>query len=120
MIVAERKPIKEIAEMIKDYNNVLIVGCGTCVTVCFAGGEKEVGILSSALRMFREKTGNKLEIIEKTIERQCEKEMVDELKDHMVFRICEICGKHYAICECEKPVWTTTQGKHLLPEEFRA
>ena len=39
MIVAERKPFEEIRESIRDYKKVLILGCGTCVTVCMAGGE---------------------------------------------------------------------------------
>ena len=51
MIVGEQKPLDEIKAMIADYEKVLILGCGTCVTVCFAGGEKEVGILASSLRM---------------------------------------------------------------------
>ena len=51
MIVADRKKIPEIRDMIKDHRRVLLVGCGTCVTVCLAGGEREAGILGSALRM---------------------------------------------------------------------
>ena len=38
MIVADRKKIPEIRDMILKHNKVLLVGCGTCVTVCFAGG----------------------------------------------------------------------------------
>ena len=41
MIVAEQKPLKDIQRMLKGKKKVLTVGCGTCVSVCFAGGKKE-------------------------------------------------------------------------------
>jgi len=49
MIVADKKPIEEIIEEIKGHTSILILGCNECVTVCEAGGKKEVGILASAL-----------------------------------------------------------------------
>ena len=42
MIVADRKKVSEIRDMVKQHRRVLLVGCGTCVTVCLAGGEREV------------------------------------------------------------------------------
>ena len=51
MIVGERKPLAEIQEIIGDAGRVLVVGCGTCVAVCMAGGEKEANILASQLKM---------------------------------------------------------------------
>jgi hypothetical protein len=51
MIIGEQKPLSEIMGLLGDAGKVLVAGCGTCETVCFAGGEKEVGILASALRM---------------------------------------------------------------------
>ena len=51
MITAERKPIEEIMEYVKPYKKILLLGCNECVTVCYAGGRKEVGILASALSM---------------------------------------------------------------------
>lgn len=81
MIVAERKPFEEISKMVAGYKKVLVVGCGACVTICWAGGEKEVGILSSQLRLAASREGKELSIIESTVERQCETEMVEELKD---------------------------------------
>ena len=81
MIVAERKPFKEIQEMVADYDKILVAGCGTCVTVCYAGGKKEAAVLASQLRIASRLAGKKLETVEEVIERQCEWEFVEELKE---------------------------------------
>lgn len=81
MIVAERKPFEEIKSMLKDYKKVLTVGCGTCVAVCLAGGEKEVGVLNSELKMARKIDNNPIETGAVTIERQCDREFLAELDD---------------------------------------
>ena len=81
MIVAEQKPFEQIREMIGGYDRVLVVGCGTCVTVCFAGGDKEVGILASSLRIADKVDGKGRTIAEATIQRQCEWEFIDPLKE---------------------------------------
>ncbi len=95
MIVGEQKPLDEIKEMIAEYQNVLIVGCGTCVAVCFAGGEKEVGILASSLRMATQLDGNKKRITEATVQRQCEyeyNETVAELVEEADAVLSLACG----------------------------
>ena len=81
MVVAERKPIQEIMAMVAEYNKILLVGCKGCVTVCCAGGTKEVGILASTLRIARKKEGKPLEIIERTLERQCDPEYIEQVSD---------------------------------------
>ena len=83
MIIAEQKAIDEIRKSITPFNKVLILGCGTCVTVCFAGGEKEVGILASALRMADTVDGQKREYLEATVKRQCEWEFLDEIAEQI-------------------------------------
>ena len=83
MIVGEQKPLEEIKDMISGCKKVLVLGCGTCVTVCFAGGEKEVGILSSSLRMATKLDGHNVEIIEATMQRQCEHEYIDAVADQV-------------------------------------
>jgi ferredoxin len=79
MIVAERKPIKEILAMIADFKKILILGCNACVTVCSAGGQKEAEILGSIIRMARKKEGKPIEIDERVVERQCEPGFLDVL-----------------------------------------
>ena len=81
MITAERKPIDEIRAMITPYKRVLVLGCGSCVAECAAGGEKETGMLASALRMANKMEGQEVIIQEKTLDRQCVKDFVILLDD---------------------------------------
>jgi ferredoxin len=81
MIIGEQKPLDEIKQMIAGYQKILILGCGTCVTVCFAGGEKEVGILASSLRIATGLEGHNKEFMEATVQRQCEYEYNQEVAD---------------------------------------
>jgi ferredoxin len=83
MIVADKKPIKEIIEEVKEHEKILILGCNECVTVCEAGGKKEVGVLASALRMYFLNQGREVKIDEVTLERQCDHEYLEEIRDVM-------------------------------------
>ena len=83
MIVAERKPFNEIRTMVQSYKKVLTVGCGTCVAVCLAGGEKEVGVLNAELQLARKMAGDPITLGACTVERQCDMEFLEEL-DSMV------------------------------------
>lgn len=95
MIVAQRKPFEEIKDMLKDYKKVLNVGCGTCVSVCLTGGEKEVGILNSELTMARKLEENPIEMGAIAVERQCDREFleaIDPIADDYEAIISMACG----------------------------
>jgi len=83
MIVADRKPLEEILESIKDYKKIMLMGCGGCVTICFSGGSKAVELLASQIKLARKKQDRPIEIIECTPERQCEYEFIDEFKEQL-------------------------------------
>jgi ferredoxin len=80
MIVAEQKPMQEILDMLPEEKKVLVVGCDTCVTVCMAGGEKEVKVLVATLGLSGK---NFPEVNGISIERQCDKEFIEEIVEQV-------------------------------------
>ncbi len=123
MIVASKKPIEEVIDYIKDCNKVLIAGCNECVTVCEAGGKKEVGILASALRMYFMNKGKDVTIDEVTLERQCDREYLEEIKhmapnyDAIVSLACGVGVQFMAEMYKDKPIFpgvnTSFMGANL-------
>ncbi len=83
MIVAEQKTLEEMNKLVEGAEKVLVVGCGTCVTVCFAGGAREAAIVSSSLRMASTLHGYHKRINDVTVQRQCEWEYLDEIADRI-------------------------------------
>ncbi len=81
MIVASQKPIKEIIELTRSYKRLLVVGCGACVTVCFAGGERETQTLASGLGLAARLENRKIEIDVEMNIRQCEWEFIEPLAE---------------------------------------
>ena len=97
MIIADQKPFAQVKGFIEDYNKILILGCGTCVTVCLAGGDAEAKILGSGLRIALAKEGKKKTMLEDTVQRQCDLEFVepvfDRIKDEGIDAIVTMaCG----------------------------
>jgi len=80
MITGEQKSLEEIQILLGEAKKVLVVGCGTCVTVCFAGGSREAQILSSSLRMASKLNGHPQDVTDVTVQRQCEWEYLDEIE----------------------------------------
>lgn len=83
MVIAEIKSLEEIKAMLQGCRRVLNTGCGGCVSVCLAGGQKEVDSLNLKLALSFKAENVHLEIDGITIERQCETSFLAEL-DTMV------------------------------------
>ena len=78
MIIAERKAFEQIYENARKHKKILIIGCGTCVTVCMAGGAKEVEVLASQIALAAREKKDDISIERHTITRQCDREFFDE------------------------------------------
>jgi len=83
MIVAEQKTLEEINTLDGSAKNVLVLGCGTCVTVCFAGGSREAAIVAAELRMASKLAGDAKNVTDATVQRQCEWEYLDEAAEQI-------------------------------------
>ncbi|MHA1572344.1 MAG: methylenetetrahydrofolate reductase C-terminal domain-containing protein, partial [Alphaproteobacteria bacterium] len=114
MIVAEQKPMAEIREFLAEHKRVLVLGCGTCVTVCLAGGEREVAAMASVLRL-----SSGLQTEEATIERQCDAEFFDEIRelaescDAILSMACGVGVQMAAAQFSDKPVYPALNTKFM-------
>ncbi len=83
MIVADRKDITEISDMVKPFEKILICACESCVTVCQVGGRKEAEALKGLLLAQAADKGLVREIEVVSVERQCEPEYAAELAEQV-------------------------------------
>ncbi|OQX63019.1 MAG: hypothetical protein B5M56_04325 [Desulfococcus sp. 4484_241] len=95
MVKVKRKPLEEIAESVKGYTKILNVGCGGCVSVCLAGGQREVKTTNAELTLLFEEKGINSRVDGYTVERQCNAACLEELDDLVVRYDCLLsmaCG----------------------------
>lgn len=76
MIVGNIKPMEEIIASVRGYQNIWIVGCGSCVSVCLSGGEREAGMLALELSAKVHHQGDPPIVTVDTILRQCELDII--------------------------------------------
>lgn len=77
MIVVRRKPLADILSFLAPHKSALLIGCGTCSAVCFAGGEKETEEAACLLVLLAREKGMELELRAVTCERVCDWEFVE-------------------------------------------
>lgn len=78
MIVGDKKPLEEVKASLGTAERVLVIGCETCVAECAAGGRKEVAMTASALLIAYEQAGEKIQVREQSLDRQCIYEFLPE------------------------------------------
>jgi ferredoxin len=125
MIVAQRKSVPELTDILGKNKKVLVLGCGTCVTVCLAGGEREVSIISSALRIASRVRDLGLQVEELTIERQCDNIFIEKAaeaiaKNDIVLSLGCGAGVQAIAERYEKPVYAGLDTEFIGILEERA
>jgi ferredoxin len=95
MIKAQQKTIEEILQSVGRHNRILITGCGGCVSVCLAGGLKEVQALNMDLEWRFKGHTPKRSIDGITVERQCNEQFLEVLNSRIAAYDCLLsmaCG----------------------------
>ncbi len=111
MIVAEKKSIDEIKEMLKGFKKVLNVGCGGCTSICLSGGQKEVNLLNNELKNAFNLDQVSIQIDGFTIERQCNADFYPDLDEKartyeaLLSMACGAGAQFLAERHPEKPVF---------------
>ena len=76
MIVGKLKSLNEIVASVSGFKNIVVLGCGSCVTVCLSGGDREAKALARELSnpdLYKKEHPS---IKEDTFQRQCERDLV--------------------------------------------
>lgn len=79
MIIGTQKSIEELIALTQPYPRLLLIGCGTCSTVCHTGGKQEISIVARAIILAHQSSATACEIKEIVIHRQCESELCEDL-----------------------------------------
>lgn len=76
MITGKLKPFDEILSSIENYRNILVLACGSCVTVCLSGGDREAQALARELSAHGGAECSERSVHVRTIQRQCESDLL--------------------------------------------
>jgi len=83
MIVLKQKSLDWILERLDSFRKVVVLGCGTCSTVCFAGGEREVEELCCSLQLAPRDSDEEVEFEGATCKRLCDWEFVEPMAESL-------------------------------------
>jgi len=83
MIVMKQKPLDRILDRLRAFRKVVVLGCGTCSTVCFAGGEREVEELCCSLQLALRESHAEVEFEGVTCKRACDWEFLEPMADSL-------------------------------------
>jgi len=81
MITVKQKEIEWILDRLGPYRKVIVLGCGSCATVCFGGGEREVEELCCALQLALREGDADVEFQGLTCKRVCDWEFVEPIAE---------------------------------------
>ncbi len=97
MIIAKPKSLKDVFEMTKGFDRLLLVGCDGCVSVTQVGGERQAEVLKALLEMERRVKGKTApETKAVSILRQCDRQIATTALNPLIGEydaiVCLGCG----------------------------
>ncbi|MFH1486856.1 MAG: methylenetetrahydrofolate reductase C-terminal domain-containing protein [Chloroflexota bacterium] len=118
MIITEQKPFEEIVKSLEGYNNVFVIGCGSCATAWHTGGEPEVKEMVEKLQGAGKNTTGWMIVEEACDERKEKRDLrahAAELRgaDCILVMSCGAGVQTVALAQDEKPVYPALNALYL-------